>query len=213
MLGQVVERTRRSLQVDQVVVAASNLPADQPIWQWCQQNEVPFIRGNADDVLSRYDQAARTFDAHQLVRITSDCPLIEPRVIDATLDVLARQQDLDYACNFHPVRTFPRGLDTEVFTRECLDRLVREADKPEYREHVTLMVHRQKGQFKIGSHLAGTPHGHLRWTVDTEKDLALARSIYDFFSNNQFHWQDVIRAYPENPHWRTLNHDVYQKVA
>ena len=213
MLAQVVERVRRSLLVDQTVVAASNLPEDEPIWQWCTDNHVPFIKGDANDVLSRYKMAASMFGGKHIVRVTSDCPLIDPRVIDATIEVLNENKHLDYACNFYPARTFPRGLDTEVFTRACLDRIVLEADQPEYREHVTLMVYRNSNRFKIGSHMAGTSYADLRWTVDTEKDIRLIRDIFHCFPDNTFHWRDVIRAYLQHPEWRSVNHNVSQKAA
>ncbi len=213
MLAQVVERVRRSLHVDQTVVAASNLPEDEPIWQWCTENHVPFVKGDANDVLSRYEMAARMFGGNLIVRVTSDCPMIDPQVIDASIQVLTENEHLDYACNFYPVRTFPRGLDTEVFTRACLDRLVLEADQPENREHVTLMVYRNSHRFKIGSHMAGTSYADLRWTVDTEKDIRLIRDIFHCFPDNTFHWRDVIRAYLQHPEWRSVNHNVPQKVA
>jgi spore coat polysaccharide biosynthesis protein SpsF len=213
MLAQVVERVRRSLHVDQTVVAVSNLPEDEPIWQWCTENHVPFVKGDANDVLSRYEMAARMFGGNLIVRVTSDCPMIDPQVIDASIKVLAENEHLDYACNFYPVRTFPQGLDTEVFTRACLDRLVLEADQPEDREHVTLKVYRNSHRFKIGSHMAGTSYADLRWTVDTEKDIRLIRDIFHCFPDNTFHWRDVIRAYLQHPEWRTVNHNVPQKVA
>ena len=213
MLAQVVQRVDRSIHIDQTVVAASNLPEDEPIWNWCSENDVPFVKGDPTDVLSRYELAATKFGADQIIRITSDCPLIDPQIIDATIEILIENEHLDYATNFYPVRTFPRGLDTEVFTKACLQRLLTEANQPTYREHVTLMIYRNPHLFQIGSHMAGTSYADLRWTVDTEQDLHLARKIYDFFPDNQFTWRDVIRAYLQNSDWRTINHHVAQKAA
>ena len=213
MLAQVIQRVRSSQLVDQTVVAASNRPEDEPIWQWCSDHHIPFVIGDANDVLSRYELAANNFGASRIVRVTSDCPLIDPTVIDETIQVLADNEHLDYACNFYPTRTFPRGLDTEVFTRHCLERLSREATSPEYREHVTLMIYKNPDRFHIGSHLAGTSYADLRWTVDTPEDLDLVRSIYQYFSSGEFRWQDVVRAYFENPQWRLCNQLIQQKAA
>ena len=213
MLGQVVRRVRQSQKVHEVVVAASNLPADEPIWEWCNQHGVACVRGDSQDVLSRYADAARATSPTHIVRITSDCPLIDPTVIDATVAAIHSQPHLDYACNFYPVRTFPRGLDVEVMTDRCLRRVDQLATRSEYREHVTLMIYREPRRFRIGSHLHATCYSDLRWTVDTSQDLELVQSIYKWMPDSDFGWLDVIAAYRNNPHWRHINDSILQKAA
>ncbi len=213
MLEHVVERVSLSNLVDETIVAASNLTADEPIWDWCSDHNVPFIRGDQDDVLERFQLAADRFSPGRIVRITSDCPLIDPQVIDKTIHILEQQPHLDYTCNFWPIRTYPRGLDVEVMTRSCLGRVSRTATRPEEREHVTLMVYRNPQRFKVGSVCHSTDYSALRWTVDTETDLELVRAIYTHFGSSHFGLEEILEAYLSNYHWRFINHQIEQKVA
>src|SRR5208282_1417599 len=135
MLWHVIQRVKRASLVDRVVVATSTAPADDVIEKMCQENGVPCYRGSENNVLDRYYHAARAEKAAQVVRITADCPLIDPELID---QVVSRFQtgDLDYASNTM-VRTYPDGLDTEVFSFSALERAWHEAVKDSEREHVT----------------------------------------------------------------------------
>ena len=127
MLARVVERCREAKSLEGVVVATSVLPGDDPIAELAATSGWLCVRGSEDDVLDRYHQAATAVDADEIVRVTADCPLIDPAIIDLVLGTL-RESGADYAANTVAPRTYPRGLDTEAFTRAALETAWREAE-------------------------------------------------------------------------------------
>ncbi len=213
MLEHVVNRVSESRLVDQTVIATSNQLANQPIWNLCQRRRWAITMGDEHDVLSRFWNAAQFYQAQQIVRITSDCPLIDPGIIDLAISTLSHNKQLDYVCNFHPNRSFPRGLDVEAFTMDALSRVVRSADSDRLREHVTLAIYENANRFQIGCIRNPTDMSHLRWTVDTSQDLTLIKQIHNHFGEQKFNWRDVIQAYTTHPHWRQINRNVLQKSA
>jgi spore coat polysaccharide biosynthesis protein SpsF len=214
MLARVVRRVQRARTLHAVMVATTVEPADDPIVELCAARGWPCSRGSQDDVLERYYQAALAALADVVVRITSDCPLIEPVVVDHVVEeFLAGQPGIDYACNWLPARTFPRGLDTEVFSFAALDRARREDQNPAWREHVTPYIYRHPELFCIHGVANAVDLSDLRWTVDTQEDLAFAGRIYDWFENDAFSWQDVLAVLQQHPEWREINRHVEQKVV
>ncbi len=213
MIERVVERVQRCTRIDQVVIATSTKTADQPLVEFCQRQGWDVYAGSEHDVLTRYVDAADEFSADRIVRITSDCPLIEPTLIDQTVELLSNAPGTDYACNFHPQRRFPRGLDCEVLTRDTLERLNDLALDNHYREHVTLYVYRNASQFTIASINCENDWSHLRWTVDTQEDLQLVNAIYEHFGAGDFDWKHIIAAYSDHPNWLDMNRHCIQKVA
>lgn len=211
MLTRVVNSVRRSKLVDQVVVATSNLPIDESLVRYCKDHQYDVVTGSHLDVLSRYVIAAKKYDADAIVRITADCPLIDPGVVDQVVTHLTNDNSLDYVCNFHPQRKYPRGLDAEAFTRETLTLANRMARASDEREHVTLQIYRNPAMYRIGSVAPRNDFSHLRWTVDTADDLRLVNEIYRHFGDRTFRWRDVIAAYADHPHWRTINDTIEQK--
>jgi spore coat polysaccharide biosynthesis protein SpsF len=208
MLWRVCRRAGRAALVDQVVVATTLEPDDEQIADECALLQVPCFRGSAQDVLRRYDGAARAFEADAVVRITADCPLIDPKVIDLVVGAFLRTEKggqapfsgeggqapvaqraasppllpFSYASNTLR-RRWPRGLDTEVMTVAALERACREATEPYQRTHVTPYIYRHPELFRL---LAVTPpsgghhegFGHGRWTVDLPEDLDFVRAVY-----------------------------------
>ena len=219
MLERVVTRVKQANQIDQVVIATTTEQSDAPLVEYCEDRNWSYYRGSEHDVLSRYLEAAQHFSATRVVRITSDCPLIDPEVIDQLvyLSVASgNKPKFDYCCNFYPKRHFPRGLDCECITLEALERIGRLATSPEYREHVTLYAYRNPDQFTIGSLECPSDHSGFRWTVDTAEDLELVRKIYQHFEsldNHQFDWQQTMAACLANPQWQEINQLVVQKAA
>lgn len=214
MLEWVLRRVVRATQVNAWVVATSDTPTDDALALWCEQHDWPVYRGSENHVLNRYLGAAESMGADHIVRITADCPLIDAAVIDRVVAAHLAQPGNDYACNFYPKRTFPRGLDCEVITLEALHRVADLArDVPEYQEHVTLGLYRNPDQFRWASIAAGVDYSHLRWTVDTPEDLQLIRQIANFFTDDHFGWQRVIGAYGRNPQWLNINRHIAQKAA
>jgi spore coat polysaccharide biosynthesis protein SpsF len=210
MLWRVVERVRASRTVDQVVVATSIKAEDDQIAELCQLQEVACFRGSEEDVLDRYYQAAREYRGEIVVRITSDCPLIDRDVIDKTV-LSFLKEEVDYASN-SIVRTYPRGLDTEVFTFEALERAHAEARQPYQRSHVTPYLYENPALFRILSVTAEADHSACRWTVDTKEDLAFVRAVYGRLGAENCGFEEVLRFMREFPQLAELNRGIVQKA-
>lgn len=212
MLARVINRVRRAPTIDDVVVATTDLVQDDVLEQLCASRRWLCYRGSENDVLDRYYQAARKFGAGVIVRITSDCPLIEPEVIDLVVRAYQTAPPVDYASNVLPPRTFPRGLDTEALGFDLLERLWHQDQNPATREHVTLYIHKNLSAFRTRGVTHRQDLSDWRWTVDTPEDLAFVRRIYEHFGNNTFSWRDVLMLLEQHPDWRAINAHVPQKV-
>jgi len=211
-LARVVRRLSRATLVNEVIVATSVLPTDDAIVRECERLGVSCFRGSESDVLDRYYWAAKDCGADAVVRVTSDCPLIDPQLVDETIQAFATEE-ADYASNVIP-RTYPRGLDTEVFTTEALAWAWLEAREPHQREHVTPYFYEHPGTFKIASAASHADFGRHRWTLDTPEDLELIRAIYVRFDNrDDFSWRDVFDLMEREPELSRLNAHVIQKVV
>jgi spore coat polysaccharide biosynthesis protein SpsF len=211
MIQRVTERVQRARKVDQVVVATTTLKEDDALADFvAKQLPVRVTRGPWDDVLTRYHEAAVATDASTIVRITSDCPLLSPQVTARVIEEFHREK-CDYASNA-VVRTYPRGLDTEVMTRAALDRSNREAKDPADREHVTQYINDHPDLFRMHDVVDSEDHSDLRWTVDTEDDFRLVEKIYGHFGTNAaFEYADVLDLIRKNPSWSEINRHVEQK--
>ena len=212
MLGRDMNRLARADTLAQVVVATTVEPADDAIVDLCEDRDWSYFRGSEEDVLDRYYRVAKAQEADVVVRITSDCPLIEPQVVDQVVSAfLERQPELDYASNTAPERTFPRGLDTEVMHFDALERAWREDDNPAWREHVTPYIRRHPELFESYGVLNDDDLSRMRWTVDTPEDLAFVRCIYEHFGHDKFSWREVLTLLEKYPEWLAINRDIKQK--
>lgn len=213
LLEHHLERVRRMRLVDETVVATTTNAADEPIVALCKRLGVPYVRGSEADVLSRYQLAAQKHPADVYVRVTSDCPILDPVIGDKTIQAfLDRWPEIDYVSN-RVVRTYPVGLDTEVFTREALEIADREATEQPDREHVTLFLWRQPKRFRVLNVACDQDLGGHRWTVDTQEDFDLVRRLIDelYPVNPEFGMQDCLAALTRHPEWRQINQHVAQK--
>jgi spore coat polysaccharide biosynthesis protein SpsF len=211
VLARVVNRTRRATLVDEVVVATSVLPADDAIARECEGLKVSCFRGDELDVLDRYYRAAQKFAADAIVRITADCPLIDPELIDATIRSRLDQK-ADYASN-SLVRSYPRGLDVEVFTADALARAWSAAKEEYQRIHVTPYLYENPKSFKVISTAEEMDHSNYRWTLDTAEDLELLRAVYKHFGNrDSIRWIEVLDLMEAQPELGALNSHVRQKT-
>jgi spore coat polysaccharide biosynthesis protein SpsF len=212
MLVRVIDRVRRATLIDEVVVATSDLAPDDAIVARCSSVVVACFRGSDRDVLDRFTMAARRANADVIVRITSDCPLIDPDVIDAVIDrFMSSPSPVDYASNKIP-QSFPRGLDTEVFTREALERTWREAGASYERTHVTPYIYEHPDAFRLLSVTNDVDRADWRWTVDAVEDLQFVREIYSRLgAEGLFTWHDVVALLEKEPSVREINRTVRQK--
>ncbi|WP_422931562.1 cytidylyltransferase domain-containing protein [Singulisphaera sp. PoT] len=212
MLARVLNRLQRARLVDQVVVATTTEARDSPLVEWCESSGWPVFQGSETDVLDRYLGAAKAFNADVVVRITSDCPLIDPGVVDLVVKaLLIRQPPLDYVSNIL-TRTYPRGLDTEAFRHAALESAWIEDQDVSSREHVTPYLYRKPGRFRLGGVENEKDVSHLRWTVDTAEDLELIRRIYETFGHDEMSWREVLDLIERNPEWSEINRHIEQKV-
>ena len=211
VLARVVDRLRHAKLVDEITVATTDSVADDAIVRECGQLKVQYFRGSEDDVLDRYYQAARSFAAGAIVRITSDCPLIDGEIVDATIRIFQRERG-DYASNVFP-RTYPRGLDTEVFTVAALEQAWRNAHNPHEREHVTPYFYQHPELFSLVSQRGHTDHSRYRWTLDTAEDLELLRNIYARFDDREdFSWYEAVQLMRREPELAERNAHVLQRA-
>ena len=214
MLARVVDRARRARSLAEVVVATSTAPEDGQIQNLCGVRAYACYRGSPIDVLDRIYQAARHHHSDVVVRLTADCPLIDPQVIDDTVEAFLRADPpVDFAANRLPGRrSSPVGLDTEVCSMAALERAWREADQPHQREHVMPYLYEQPGQFRTLLVWNEADYSHHRWTVDTPEDLALVRRVFEHFDGQDtFGWREVLVLYESEPSLAKLNAGVVHK--
>lgn len=205
VLQLVVERTLQASLIDDIVVATSVNPEDDVIEEFCDEMDYRCFRGDEEDVLDRFHQVALHFEPSAVVRITSDCPLIDPVVIDEVV-VVFLESECDYASNTL-TRTYPRGLDTEVFTYETLQRAWGEAKLPSEREHVTPYIWKNPTKFRLQNVKDEEDNSNIRLTVDEEEDLELIRRIYDELHTDDevFIYKDVLELLNKKPHLLDIN--------
>jgi len=197
--------------IDDVIVATSSERADNPIIDECDRIGVASFRGSESDVLDRFVGAVRETDADVCVRLTADCPLLDPGVSDNIISLFLLADDADYASNKIP-QSFPRGLDTEVFTRDALERAAREAREPYERVHVTPYIYRHPEIFSLLSVTSDVDRSDWRWTIDTPEDIEFVREIYRRLdSRGDFGWQDVVALLENEPSLMWINSHVLQK--
>ncbi len=176
LLHHVVARAGQAKTLDQVIVATTDSATDDETAQYCRQVSIPCFRGSEDDVLDRYYQSAKRFEADVVVRLTADCPLQDPEVIDKVVRVF-NTGDYDYVSNtIDP--TYPDGLDTEVFSRLALERAWQEAALKSEREHVTPYIWKHPTLFRLANVRNDIDLSKLRWTVDERQDLEFVRAVY-----------------------------------
>ncbi len=207
-----LERLQRVTLAQQVVVATTVNAEDDVLVEYCLRKNIAYYRGSEYDVLSRFHGAAAEHGAERVVRVTSDCPLIDPEVVDRVLRHHSENPELDYVSNILE-RTYPRGLDCEAFSFHALSQAFAEAKSPYEREHVTPFIHSQPSRFRLGSIRHERVLSHHRWTVDTPEDLLLIRKILEdvYPRKPEFVLEDCLEAAERNPDWALLNGHIEQK--
>jgi spore coat polysaccharide biosynthesis protein SpsF len=210
MLTHVVRRVARARSVDATVVATTVSPPDDAIVELARREAWIVERGSEADLLDRYLQAARANGAERVVRITADCPLIDPGLIDEIVEKLSTT-GAAYASNTLEPRTYPRGLDVEAMTLEALEAANVADHDPRSREHATPWIYRHPDQFTLAAVRWPVDLSGHRWTVDTADDYELVRRVYEELGRADFSWRDALAVVVAHPDWSELNRDVPQK--
>jgi spore coat polysaccharide biosynthesis protein SpsF len=230
MLQRVFIRTSRAATVNETVFATTTDSTDDPVEEYCDFSGIPFTRGSLYDVLDRYYQAAKGVRADFVVRITADCPVIDPTLIDDVVNTLL-DGEYDFVCNRLPPpwhRTYPIGLDVEACTFKVLAKAWKEANEPQHREHAmpyfyegveltrqsrTLETGISPRGFKVALLHHTTDFGDYRWTVDTPEDLEFMRQIYSRFDGrDDFSWKDVLNLVHGEPKLMEINAGVKHRT-
>ena len=198
MIELLLKRLSKASLVNEIVVATSLEPANQVLVDHLRNIGFNVFQGSEDDVLDRFYKAATIHGADIVIRITADCPLIDPVLVDELITEFLKRGDLDYMANALPP-TYPDGLDTEIFTINTLKLADEQAEKPIEREHVTGFIVRS-GLFKIGNLPYHEDHSSERWTVDQQEDFEVIENIYNhFLPQVDFSWLQVLKLKSEQP--------------
>lgn len=213
LLLYLLERLRLAKTLSKIIVATTTLEEDNPIEALCHEVGISCFRGDSEDVLSRYIHAMRFFGVDVGVRITGDCPLIDPFIVDEAVLLFSEgQSKFDYVSNCVN-RTYPRGMDVEVFSYEALERAFHEATTKEEREHVTYYILMHPTLFNIGSLEERENLSFLRLTVDTPEDFLLISKIIENLSvkHPYFSLAEIVSLLSRNPEWQEINAQIRQK--
>jgi len=230
MLQRVFIRTSRAATVSKTIFATTTDASDDPVAEYCDFSGIPFTRGSLYDVLDRYYQAAKQAKADYVVRVTADCPVIDPILIDNVVNTLL-EGEYDFACNRLPPpwhRTYPIGLDVEACTFKVFEKAWKEAKEPQHREHAMPYFYEEvqlsavRRQLSEGTSPRGfrvallnhiTDFGDYRWTVDTPEDLEFIRQVYRRFGGrDDFSWKEVLDVVHNEPQLMQINASIKHKT-
>jgi Spore coat polysaccharide biosynthesis protein F, CMP-KDO synthetase homolog len=212
LLEYELERLRRVVSLDDLVVATTTNREDDPVVALCERLAVPVYRGSENDVLSRYYEAAALFRADAVVRFTADCPLIDPLLSHALIGYYLENRDkYDYCATSHA--TYPRGIDTEACSFTALEEAHREGITQAEREHVTYFIHSRPERYRIYRMDSGQEWGQYRLTVDTPEDFELIKQIIEklYPADPCFDLAKIIHLLQINPDLLTINSKIRQK--
>ncbi len=189
-----------------VVVATSTLDKDDILAAYCAGENIPLFRGSEDDVLDRYVQASRQADADVVMRITADCPFLDPRLSAKVLDLMLANPDCDYADNITPV-TYPKGLDTQVVRRTTLERLWEQCDEPEDREHVLAYIRKHPEAFTTMAVNSPVDYSAHRWTLDRAEDYKMLSMLARELKQQGLfgYHEEILRILDEHAEIREIN--------
>jgi glutamate-1-semialdehyde 2,1-aminomutase len=203
MIGLLLGRLAKARRIDQIVLATSEDPRNEQLARYVRELGYEVYRGSEEDVLDRYYVAAKRYGADVVVRITGDCPLIDPEVVDAVIEKFS-SSGVDYASNSAPP-TYPDGLDTEVFSAQALEAAWSGANSSYEREHVTPFMS-ESSQFARGSHVNASDESAERWTVDEPEDFEVVRKVFEHFHPRvDFGWLEVLALARARPEWFAAN--------
>jgi len=197
MLQHVINRVQKARMLDLVLVATSENEEDDVVARFCHETGISCFRGSLDDVLDRYYQAAKYVKASVIVRITADCPLLDPHVIDKVVMIFSKG-NFDYVSNIIEC-TYPDGLDTEVFSLRALEYAWQKAKLKSEREHVTPYIRKHPEIFRMANVSHTENVSSMRWTVDEPQDLDFIRIVFKHIGNSDFCMEEVLNLLKQHP--------------
>jgi spore coat polysaccharide biosynthesis protein SpsF len=208
MLQRQLERISPARKIDHLIVATSVGREDDAVAAFCFEKRVDCFRGDLENVLDRFYQAAKNYDAQTIVRLTGDCPLADSAIIDRAITIFESGK-YDYVSNTVE-RTYPVGLDVEVFSVEALEEAWREAVLPSEKEHVTRFIYTHPEDFRIGQFKSERNLSDLRWTVDEPADYEFVMKIYErlYPADHNFTTEDVLNLLQKEPQLKAINAGV-----
>jgi spore coat polysaccharide biosynthesis protein SpsF len=208
LLWHLVHRLKKAELLNALIIATTDREADRPILVLANNLGIESYAGNETDVLDRFYQAATRFNINVICRITADCPLIDPQIVDKTIQVFFKA-DCDYVSNGRPA-SYPDGLDVEVFSYSTLEQVWQKAKLASEREHVTPYIHNHPDKFHIVNVVNDIDLSHMRWTVDNKEDLELVREIYKhlYIEGSTFYMRDVLELFTRYPHLKQINQGI-----
>ncbi len=208
LIWHVVNRIRWCKRIEKIILAIPENSEDDKLSIWAKNNHIDCFRGSQDDVLSRYYNAALSFKATTIIRITADDPFKDPIIIDNVIDFYFKNK-LDFAYNNNPP-SFPEGLDTEIFSFSALQQAEKESNDPFEREHVTQFFYRNPDKFRQMNYKNDEDISFLRWTIDTSKDLKMVEEVYNILYNEGklFKMNDILKLLRESPYIKEINKGV-----
>jgi spore coat polysaccharide biosynthesis protein SpsF len=218
MIIRQISRIQSAKNIGKIVVATTRREDDDLLVSTLLENEIDIYRGATDDVISRYVQVIRKFQANTVVRLTADCPLVMPELLDSMIEDFSRN-NWDYLSNtIFP--TYPDGLDIEIFSAKSLISLYSMKLTDPEKEHVTLGFHNRKKEFNLQNYKSNLDYSNLRWTVDYPEDLEFIRKVYSKFQDrmNLFGFYEVLNLIRENPGMQSiipasLRNEAFPKIV
>jgi len=213
MLWHIVHRLKHVTALAKIIVATSDQPSDDPVRRFCSENAIPFFAGSENDVLDRFYQAALIFQGDPLIRITGDCPFVDPKIVSELLSLYQKSyaDHIGVATGAGAIYLdggrFPDGLDAECIRLSALEKAWREATEQSDREHVTPYIWQNKGIFRCQVLKSPKDYSHMRWTVDNEEDFQLVTNIYEnlYRDDKPFLMKDILNYLSQHPEIANMN--------
>jgi len=206
VLDYVLNQIHSSKLLKKTIIATTTLDEDNEIVNYTKKSNLDFFRGSSEDVLDRYYNCAKKFSLSKIVRITSDCPLIDPRIIDNVIEIF-QTHSYDYVANIHPI-TFPVGIAVEVFSFKALENAWKNAKLPSEREHVTPYLYTNKEKFNTYNIASPTDYSFIRLTIDKINDLKFIKLLISKIKNRPILLDDVLKFISENPETVKINNKI-----
>lgn len=205
VIKSVITQLQFSKLSEKIVIATTTLSEDDKIKEFLEKINIDCFRGSSEDCLDRYYQCAKRHSFSIIVRITCDNPLIDPNIVDASIEKF-KSNSWDYVSNCHP-RTFPQGTEVEVFSFQALEKAWNEARKSSEREHVTPYFYNNPSKFKIYNLNHSENLSHLRWTIDRINDLKMVQAIYSKVKKSPILMNDILELFKKEPQLVNINKD------